>query len=128
MRKIPQLLLATGLALAAVLPSLPAQADPPPWAPAHGYRAKQYRYVYYPAYEVYYAPETRLWFWLDGGGGWRFGANLPTGAMVGGAPGVSIVLDTGRPYERHDYVVEQYGRRDRHHEHEHGHGHRGRDD
>ncbi|MGH8807798.1 MAG: hypothetical protein ACREX0_07970, partial [Noviherbaspirillum sp.] len=51
---------ALGLGLA-----LPALADPPPWAPAHGRRAKEareQRYVYYPAQQVYYAPEQKAWF------------------------------------------------------------------
>lgn len=121
--------LVAGLAAACVLPA-PALADPPPWAPAHGYRAKEYRYVYYPQYQVYYAPETQLWFWL-GGGQWRAGVSLPAGMYLGGAPGVSVVLDTGHPYERHDYVVRQYGRgeggdrggRHEHHGRHHHHHH-----
>jgi hypothetical protein len=104
MRQFPALLFA---AVVLALPAAPAAADPPPWAPAHGHRAKQHRYVYYPGYQVYYAPETRLWFWF-GDGQWRVGASLP-GGMVGPGPGVSLVLDTGYPYERHDYVVQQYG-------------------
>lgn len=94
-----------------------ALADPPPWAPAHGYRAKQYRYVYYPQHEVYYAPATQLWFWLDGGG-WRVGTTLPSRIVVGGFDGVSIVLGTERPYEMNTYVVERYGG---HHRHRHRH-------
>jgi len=104
-------LAATSLLIACVaLPSAAALADPPPWAPAHGYRAKRYRYVYYPRHEVYYAPESRLWFWLDGGR-WRFGASLPTGIVVAGTPGVSVVLGTELPYEDHAYMVERYGGR-----------------
>lgn len=123
MGKLPNLLLAAALATACALPVAPALADPPPWAPAHGYRAKQYRYVYYPEYQVYYAPESRLWFWF-GGDQWRTGVSLPAGMVVGAVPGVSLVLDTGRPYERHDYVVERHGRGDwgehrKHHEHRH---------
>lgn len=109
MRNCSKLLLCAALAAASALPAVPAFADPPPWAPAHGQRAKQYRYVYYPDYQVYYAPETRMWFWL-GGGQWRAGVSLPTGIAVGGVPSVSLVLDTGVPYEQHDYVVQQYGR------------------
>lgn len=109
MRNLSKLLFCTALAAASALPVVPALADPPPWAPAHGQRAKQYRYVYYPDYQVYYAPETRMWFWL-GGGQWRAGVSLPTGIAVGGVPSVSLVLDTGVPYERHDYVIQQYGR------------------
>jgi len=105
------------------LPSA-ALADPPPWAPAHGYRAKQYPYVYYPRSEVYYAPQTQLWFWLDGGR-WRVGASLPVGVVVAGVPGVSAALGGDRPYEHHPYVVEHYG--GRHHRHDRHRGRRGDD-
>lgn len=93
-----------------------ALADPPPWAPAHGYRAKQYRYVYYPQHEVYYAPASQLWFWLDGGG-WRVGTALPSRIVVAGFDGVSVVLGTERPYEMNTYVVERYGKRHKHRHH-----------
>lgn len=96
-------LLATFLA-----PPLAALAEPPPWAPAYGYRAKHYRYIYYPRYGVYYAPETQLWFWLSGRH-WRFGASLPSGIVVAGTPGVSVVLGTPYPYEENPYVIERYG-------------------
>lgn len=33
-------------AAALALPAAPAAADPPPWAPAHGYRAKQHHRIY----------------------------------------------------------------------------------
>lgn len=62
-----QLILAS--ILAAGLGEQVAWADPPSWAPAHGRRAKdaqQHAYTYYPEYGFYYAPETRMWFWLDG--------------------------------------------------------------
>ncbi len=104
-----------------------ASADPPPWAPAHGWRAK-HRYVYYPSAEVYYAPETRMWFWL-GGNGWQAGVSLPV-ALQGyvSTGGVSIDLDVDRPYLRNDYVVRHYGGHERRwweddHDHHHGHHH-----
>lgn len=92
---------------------LPARAEPPPWAPAHGYRAKQapaHRYVYYPQQRVYYAPETHSWFWLNGGN-WQVGVTLPSQyrAYVSNG-GVSISLNTSRPYVQHVYVEENYGR------------------
>jgi hypothetical protein len=112
--KKPFALLALAAAFAGLGASLPAQADPPSWAPAHGYRAKQpvheYRYVYYPAQQIYFAPATQTWFWLNGGT-WQFGINLP--AQYRGyvtTDGVPVVLDTGRPYTRHAYVEEHYGR------------------
>jgi len=100
-----------------------ALADPPPWAPAHGWRAK-HQYVYYPSAEVYYAPTSRMWFWL-GGDGWQAGVSLPL-ALQGyvQAGGVNISLDVDRPYLRNDYVVQRYGG----HQHrwwrddDHGHG------
>jgi hypothetical protein len=39
---------------------------PPPWAPAHGYRAKQ-QYFYYPRYNVYKDPVSGLFFSFQGG-------------------------------------------------------------
>jgi len=92
MRTLRWMTLALGLIGGAV--AVDAIADPPPWAPAHGWRAKHghgdryyyeeaprvvhYRYVYYPEREIYYAPERGLWFWLDGPR-WR-GAAAPTRA------------------------------------------------
>ncbi|NJD35253.1 MAG: hypothetical protein FIA96_10550 [Betaproteobacteria bacterium] len=99
------------------LPS-PVLAEPPPWAPAHGYRAKLHRYVYYPQHEVYYAPTSQLWFWLDGGN-WRAGAILPGRIAVAGSQGVAVVLGTERPYEMNTYVVERYGKRHSHRRHWH---------
>jgi hypothetical protein len=104
-------LIALGLASAGfVTPA--AMADPPPWAPAHGWRAK-HSYVYYPSAEVYYEPASRMWFWL-GGAGWQAGVSLPLAlhayVRVGG---VNIDLDVDRPYLRNDDVVRRYGGRQR---------------
>lgn len=119
------------LAAVAMMATGAALADPPPWAPAHGYRAKEYHYVYYRDYStpIYYSPEQRLWFWFDGGN-WQIGASLPAAyqAYVGSG-GVSITLDAARPYEREDYVVEHYGPpRGPHGHHGHGKHHHEHDD
>jgi hypothetical protein len=111
-------LLSLGIGLAI---GFPTQADPPPWAAAHGQRAKEvevreYRYVYYPTQQVYFAPETRSWFWLNGSA-WQGGLNLPAQRHVNAASGgVSVLLNTPRPYVEHVYVEEHYGRpwRERH--------------
>lgn len=116
-RKLPGIVAASLLAVWLGLPS-PALADPPPWAAAHGYRAKLHRYIYYPRSEVYYAPTSQLWFWLDGRS-WRVGAILPSSILVAGHPGVPVVLGTERPYEMNTYVVERYGKRHRHRHHDH---------
>lgn len=47
---------------------------PPPWAPAHGYRAKQH--VYFPDYHVFYdARRSGYVFWNNGA--WVFSAAVP---------------------------------------------------
>ena len=49
-------------ATAAALVSTAVLADPPPWAPAHGYRAKQHHYQhhYYTPRPVVVAPAPRV--------------------------------------------------------------------
>jgi hypothetical protein len=132
-RRIAMFAVLAGAVLAA---ALPAQADPPPWAPAHGQRAKQqreYQYVYYPARQVYYAPAERTWFWMNGGA-WQFGVSLPSQFQGTISSGVPVVLHSDRPYVEHVVVEERVGRpwrekhkgkgknkeknKDKHHDHE----------
>lgn len=97
------------LFVGALLLAVPALADPPPWAPAHGERHKhhdegrhgRYKYYYYPAQKVYYAPERGTYFWL-GSGGWQFGTSLPSGIRIDAGQRQMIEMDSERPYERHD--------------------------
>lgn len=102
-----------GAALMLAVTSAPVLADPPPWAPAHGQRAKQvrqYNYVYYPERQLYYAPTTQQWFWLSNGQ-WQFGVRLPVtyrGTVSNG--GIPLVLHSSRPYIEHVYVERTYGR------------------
>jgi hypothetical protein len=124
--------LLTAALLVGLAVAIPAYAGPPPWAPAHGYRAKQapaYHYVYYPAQQVYYAPASGTWFWMSGGN-WRFGVHLPSHYHAYTHSGVSLTLHSGRPYVQHAYVEEHYGKpwREKHHrkhkeKHKHGRGH-----
>jgi len=88
--------------LAAVaIPALPALADPPPWAPAHGRRAHERERMY--DERGYYAeprPISRndeIWRGNDGNYHCRR-ANGTTGLIVGGAVGALLgrELDGGR--------------------------------
>ena len=68
-------LLALLAALAAGVSATTALADPPPWAPAHGWRHKHERvvvrhYDYYPSRRVYVDPVDDRWYWREGGH-WR---------------------------------------------------------
>jgi hypothetical protein len=79
---------------------------PPPWAPAHGYRAK-HLYYYYPVSGVYFDLERRLYFHLDVGR-WRVSASLPRGIHIDLNHYVSLEMDTDKPYVFHSEVIKWY--------------------
>lgn len=83
-----------------------ARGGPPPWAPAHGYRAKTYRY--YPSAQIYYDPGRSVYFYYRAGS-WEVSARLP-GELRARITGDSVTLemDTKRPYEYHSDVVRRY--------------------
>lgn len=80
----------------------PAVPGPPPWAPAHGRRAK-YAYYYYPGCDVYYRPGDRMWIYLEGGR-WSVGAGLPTSIRIDLSRSVSLEMDSDRPYLYHEKI------------------------
>lgn len=93
-------LLAASLLVAIAIPVTPALADPPPWAPAHGKRAKDR--ALYDSYGRYYEPRRlssndRIWRGDDG----RYHCrrdNGTTGLIIGAAVGALVgrELDGGR--------------------------------
>ncbi len=86
----------------AISAALPAVADTVTVEPG------KHHYIYYRDHDIYFAPETRTYFWLDSGR-WQSGPVLPTEVKgYVGTNGVDIQLDTDRPYERNDYVVTHY--------------------
>lgn len=76
------------------------RGGPPPWAPAHGFRAKHV-YQYYPAVGVYYDVSTRMYFYMNGGS-WQVAAVLPPTIAIAGIEAVSVELDTDKPYAYYD--------------------------
>jgi hypothetical protein len=75
---------------------------------------RKHDYVYYGDHDIYFAPETKTYYWRDGSD-WRSGAELPAESrtyITNG--GVKIQLDTDRPYEKNEWVVEHY----KHHDHD----------
>ena len=88
----------------AISAALPALADTTV-SVEHG----KHHYVYYSDKDIYYAPETRTYFWVEDNK-WRSGPTLPReeADYVVRAKGIDINLDTERPYERNDYVVSHY--------------------
>ncbi|WP_243367869.1 hypothetical protein [Fundidesulfovibrio soli] len=79
---------------------------PPPWAPAHGYRAKQ-QYRYYPRYNLYQDPATGLFFSFQGGGWIKGGlpGNVPPGHL---GKGYMIQGDPDAPYKGNDGHMKKY--------------------
>jgi hypothetical protein len=74
-------------AAAATLSALPAAADPPPWAPAHGYREHQYERQQ----ERYYRTGNGIQYWRgDDGRYYCHRSNGTTGLIVGAAAGALL--------------------------------------
>ena len=82
-------LIAATLAGSLVLPAGAAYADPPSWAPAHGYRAKQA--------QQYYATDNGIQYWRgDDNRYYCKRSNGTTGLLIGGAAGALVgrAIDT----------------------------------
>jgi hypothetical protein len=111
MRKLTSaVMLAIGLAVAA-----PSMADTTVTVEKTG----KHHYVYYADHQIYFAPETKVYYWQTDGR-WQSGVALPAEARAYvSAGGVELDLDTERPYERHEWVVKHY--RDKHDDDEHEH-------
>ena len=73
---------------------------PPDHAPAHGNRAK-HSYRYYPAKEVYYDSERRIYFYVEGEI-WKSGAHLPYHLKVSLGKYQTVELYSDTPYEYHE--------------------------
>jgi hypothetical protein len=101
-------LLAFGLAAA-----VPAMADTTVTV------EKKHHYTYYPDHQIYFAPDTKVYYWQTNGR-WESGVALPAEdrAYVT-AGGVDLTLETDRPYERHEWVLKHY--KDKHDDDEHEH-------
>ena len=85
--------LAAATLTALALPVGTAYADPPPWAPAHGYRAKQAQ-----AQQRYYATDNGIRYWQGEDGRYYCKrSNGTTGLLIGGAAGALV----GRAIDTH---------------------------
>lgn len=88
----------------AVSAALPALADT-----TVSVERGKHHYVYYSDKDIYYAPDTKMYYWVENGR-WQSGPSVPLEDQdyVVRAKGIDIDLDTDRPYERNDYVVAHY--------------------
>lgn len=96
-------LILSAAALGLALPMAPALADPPPWAPAHGYHSRHGDNIY-DARGRYYEPQPisrrdRVWQGRDGRHYCRR-ANGTTGLIIGAAGGALLGREIDGGYNR----------------------------
>jgi hypothetical protein len=68
-----------GVVILVFMLAIPADVfsqGPPPWAPAHGYRAKT-RHIYFPEHNVYFDLQKKVFIYINGSN-WSVGVSLPT--------------------------------------------------
>ena len=98
---------AGGVVIGSSPPPSPApKSGPPPWAPAHGHRAK-HRYRYYPHHYVYFDLGRGVYFYLEGDG-WRVSAQLPSRIHLAYASYVTLEMETDRPYQNFSEHKKKY--------------------
>lgn len=91
------------------LPLEELQADPPRWAPAHGYRAKT-RQIYFPDQNFYFDLQRSVYIYFYNGK-WITNAKLPTvyaNVNLFLAPKVELEITTNEPYRYNKTHVEIY--------------------
>jgi len=82
------------------------RGGPPPWAPAHGYRAK-YSYRYYPSTQIYFDTGRSIYFYFSNGS-WQAAARLPLQMQSSLGHSVTLEMNEAKPYRYHSEVIKQY--------------------
>ena len=83
-----------------------SKKGPPPWAPAHGNRAK-YRYLYFPECPAYYDTDRSVYFYLEGTN-WLVSVSLPDRLSMKVGEYVALELDTDKPYTYYNDHKKKY--------------------
>jgi hypothetical protein len=100
-RTIKILLLLMTLSGVSILEGLAqGKGGPPPWAPAHGYRAKT-RHIYFPEHNFYFDVQRGVYIYLSGSS-WIINAKLPVGismSKLNSAMKVELDLNTDSPFK-----------------------------
>ena len=87
-------------------PSRGYSKGPPPWAPAHGYRAKHH-YRYYPSSYVYFDVKRALYFYRSGNV-WIKSYKLPPAITLNVNNYVTLTMGVDKPYKFHHNVIKKY--------------------
>ena len=72
--------------------------EPVPAAPV-------YHYGYYPEAEVYFVPDSHLYWWMANGA-WVSGPHVPEGIELGAQ--VQLDVDAPEPWHHHEVIVKQF--------------------
>lgn len=108
MKTIAKLTLVASFLLLVIPDDIFAQG-PPPWAPAHGYRAKT-RHIYFPQYNMYYDTYRGNYLYLSGRN-WTVSAALPSiyvGVNLGRAAQIQLNYAGYDPYRYNEVHVVEY--------------------
>ncbi len=117
-----------------IIPDNMFAQGPPPWAPAHGYRAKT-KHIYFPEQNFYYDIEAHNYIYLNRGR-WSISATIPRPFIninLGGVPQVQLEFIGHNPYRDNHVHVVKYKKPKKHkvkvihydddHDHHHHKGH-----
>ena len=83
------------------------KGGPPPWAPAHGYRAKT-RHIYFPDQNFYFDLQQGMYIYLSSGK-WIVAAKLPSifgGLNLTTARQIELDLSTDHPHYTRIIITE----------------------
>ena len=99
--------LLTGIAIVCLLLTIPTNSfgqakkgGPPPWAPAHGYRANV-KHVYFPEHNVYFDVQKAVYISASGSG-WSVSVELPSllkGINLSASTQIELDLNTDKPQQ-----------------------------
>lgn len=133
MNKLIKTLMIT-IVLFLIIPEKTHAQGPPPWAPAHGYRAKT-KHIYFPDHNFYYDIQARNYIYLDGGR-WSISATIPRPFIninLGRTSQIQLDFVGHNPYRDNRVHVVKYKKAKKHkvvkhkvihhHDNHDGHGH-----
>lgn len=118
------------LVIMLVVPTDVFSQGPPPWAPAHGYRAKT-RHIYFPDQNMYYDIQRGTYIYFSNGK-WAVSVKVPSifvGINLGRSTQIELDFYGDRP-QRYNYSHKTKYKVKKHHHHNHkhskGNGHPGK--
>ncbi len=96
------------LSLTAIAVALPAMAQDQTTTVEKTTTTTKHHYVYYGDHQIYFAPDTKTYYWQSNGT-WTSGTTLPPEDQAYiKSRGMEIDLDTDKPYTQNEIVIKKY--------------------